>query len=148
MHLSVVPSRATHQAALRVIRKKNGAVFIGKYAKSGAKVWSSHMAKLIEPYKPEQAISTPVKVDIAWVFPYPKNAPRGYPGLIYREKRPDLDNMEKGLLDLLVEQEFIMDDSLVVAKHTAKFDGREPMILIRITPLDIAGASDYLQSMC
>lgn len=148
MHLSVVPSRATHQAALRVIRKKNGGVFIGKYAKSGAKVWSSQMAELIRPYKPQEAISTPVKVDIAWVFPYPKNAPKGYANLVYREKRPDLDNMEKGLLDLLVEQGFIMDDSLIVAKHTAKFDGREPMVIIRITRLDIESAPHYLRLFC
>lgn len=135
--LLVEPSRATHQSSLRVMKRRGGGFFVGKYEKSAAKQWSRRLAELLAPYKPCKPLEGPLKVSIAWTFPYPKGtASKRAVKRSWRESRPDLDNMEKGLLDLLVDEGFMLDDSQVTAKHTMKFNGTEPSIFIRIEMLD------------
>lgn len=146
MNINIVPSRSTHQASLRVMRRKGGGFFVGKYAKSGAKLWAKELASKMAPYKPKEPIQGPVCVEIAWVFPYPSGTPykKRLP-LSWRTQRPDLDNMEKGVLDLLTSEGFLLDDSQVVFKLTTKMNGLAPCIKIVIQSLDNQPKTDSLQ---
>lgn len=144
IRLDIEPSRATHQAALRVMRRKGGGFFVGKYEKSAAKQWSRKVAELIRPFKPDKPIEGPVKAVIAWTFPYPKGTPsKRLLERSWRCSRPDLDNMEKGILDILVDEGFMLDDSQVAAKHTMKFNGVDPFVYIHLEPLDIEAESYF-----
>ena len=48
--------------------------------------------------------------------------------------RPDLDNLEKNLFDVLTRLNFWTDDSLVTEKLTSKWWGPKPGIDIEIRP--------------
>ena len=145
MNINIIPSRSTHQAALRVMRRKGGGFFVGKYAKSGAKLWAKELAAKMAPYRPKEPLRGPVCVEIAWVFPYPSSTPdKKRLELSWRMQRPDLDNMEKGVLDLLTSEGFLVDDSQVVFKLTTKMNGVVPCIKIVIRPLDNQPRPDSL----
>lgn len=147
MRLNIHPSRATHQSALRVMKRRGGGFFVGKYAKSGAKKWSNELAEKLRPFKPPRPFSEPVHIDVIWVFDYPKSTPqKNREKYSWRMKRPDLDNMEKGVLDLLTKEGFFLDDSQIVSKFTAKMEGTEPCIIIRIRPLDRGPFSDFVKT--
>lgn len=119
------------------MRRKGGGFFVGKYAKSGAKLWAKQLAEKMAPYKPREPIQGPVMVEIVWVFPYPSGTPaKRQLDLSWRLQRPDLDNMEKGVLDLLTQEGFLVDDSQVVGKLTFKMNGLSPMMKIVVRTLD------------
>jgi Holliday junction resolvase RusA-like endonuclease len=131
------PSRATHQGALRVIRTKSGRTFVGKYASSKAKRWASVLAGEFARYKPEKPLEGPLHVEIIWVFGYPKSTPKKHLGEVrWKTTRPDLDNMEKTVLDVLTEQGFMHDDSQIALKATRKLHGPNPAIIVGIAQLD------------
>lgn len=135
--LNVVPSRSTHQASLRIIRTRSGKSFIGKYSKSSAKQWTSELALLLTPFKKQNALEGALRVCIAWVFPHNKGTSKALLNkTIWKTTRPDLDNMEKGILDVLTEVGIISDDGLICSKETMKMHGAEPKIIIQIFSID------------
>ena len=74
---------------------------------------------------------------VRWTFPFRKSERRsvvkaGLP--ILHTSRPDLDNLEKNLLDVLTRLNFWTDDSLVAVKLTSKWWGPVPGIDISIKP--------------
>ena len=51
----------------------------------------------------------------------------------WRSRRPDLDNLEKLMLDCMTRMQFWKDDSQVYSKDTAKFWSAYPGIAVAIS---------------
>lgn len=95
------------------------------------------LAALLSMHVPDIPFAEPVVIEVRWTFPWRKSERKsvvraGVP--IPHTSRPDLDNLEKNLLDVLTRLNFWMDDSLVSDKRTSKWWGPKPGIDIRICP--------------
>lgn len=87
----------------------------------------------LEPHRPEEPITAGVVLDTVWCFPANGHAD-GEPYL----KKPDTDNLQKGLKDVMTELGWWKDDCLVFSEHVTKVYGRIPGIRIDIE--EIGGA--------
>lgn len=115
------PTKATHQSCLRVMRRRGGGMFVGKYANSKVKLWVSDFSKIIAKHRPSTPYDFPVSLFIKFRFPHLKSSSSEYKkNPQWKTTRPDLDNMEKVILDSLTEQGFFVDDSIVCSKTTEK----------------------------
>lgn len=88
----------------------------------------------------EQPITAPVSLDLTFYMPIPKStsAPRKremLTGKMYHMKRPDLDNLQKFVLDCLNEI-VITDDAQVVEIRARKIYSEKPGTLIRILAMN------------
>lgn len=95
------------------------------------------LAALLSMYAPDVPFAEPVVVEARWTFPWRKSERKkvvkaGVP--VPHTSRPDLDNLEKNLLDVLTRLNFWTDDSLAFDKRTSKWWGPKPGIDIRIRP--------------
>jgi Holliday junction resolvase RusA-like endonuclease len=89
---------------------------------------------LATPFAPPAPLTGPIRLLVDFVIARPKSMRRPV-GFALHTKRPDLDNLEKGLLDILSHSGFWLDDAQICDKHTRKVyaqAGGEPLIRIRI----------------
>lgn len=130
------PTKSTHQSALRVMRRKGGGFFVGKYAKSEIKVWTAMFADAIREYKPKEPWDCPVHLEIGFYFPWPESASqKKKSSTTWKTTRPDLDNSEKTILDTLTAEGFVVDDSVICSKASYKMHSNEPKIAIFLKKL-------------
>lgn len=110
--LEIAPPRTTaQQKGERIIWTGQGPQIM-HYEKETVKNVRRIYAEALTPYKPEKPIEGPVELKIVWR--YKKNKAG------WKTTRPDLDNMEKLLLDTMTQVGFWLDDAQVVMKATAK----------------------------
>lgn len=138
MNVNIIPTKATHQSSLRIMKSKAGHMFVGKFAKSAIKGWIQEFNLKIKQYKPRIPMSGPTEVNIEFYFPWNKTAPKKYIGTEqWKITRPDLDNMEKVVLDSLTSEGFIEDDSIICLKTTSKRHSLYPRIIIKLSSIDL-----------
>ena len=108
-------------------------MFVGKMASSKASMWKKEFIAKILKDRPSKPYDFPLYVEITFEYPFLKKH-KGEVDVLPKTTRPDLDNLEKMVLDGLVEAGYMVDDSLVCSKHTHKlFSVAGPRILIDIT---------------
>ena len=69
--------------------------------------------------------SKPVYVSYMFAFPYPKSMPkykRGSQFRLYKETKPDLDNLQKAINDALNNSVFVDDSQIVSCKAEKYYD--------------------------
>ena len=109
------------------------------YTKKKVRQGENFLAALIAPHRPDVPFSGPVSLFVHWTFPYRKSERKSVTKAgvgVPHTSRPDLDNIEKNLLDVLTRLSFWTDDSLVAEKHTYKCWGPNPGIHVGIEPLE------------
>ena len=135
IRLDCVPPTATAQ--------QKGAMVIGGrvrfYTKAKVRRAESLLASLLMPHRPSVPFSRPVALTATWTFPWRKSERRsvvkaGLP--VPHTSRPDLDNLEKNLLDVMTSLAFWTDDSLVARKDTGKQWGPRPGIDIAVREIE------------
>jgi Holliday junction resolvase RusA-like endonuclease len=77
--------------------------------------WKALVAMAAQPHLPPTPLDGPIKCDITLVFPRPKRLcrKRDYPGMIPMDRKPDRDNCEKAILDMLSGIGMWTDDARV-----------------------------------
>lgn len=85
----------------------------------------------LEPHRPAEPIRGGVVLDVTWCFP-PKGCADGAPWL----SKPDTDNLQKGLKDVMTELGWWADDSQVFSEHVTKIHSRITGIRIDIEEVD------------
>jgi len=100
------------------------------------RVWCAAFAMMARQYRPAEVLRGPLRVDIDAVFTRPSRLHRKADpdGLIWKDTRPDKDNVEKAVLDAL--SEFWVDDAQAVCGETRKFYAERdgvPRVSVRIT---------------
>ena len=126
------PPKTTMQAATRIFKNKHtGQMFIGKMDK--AKSVREELMALFRPYVPKNPYRKPVRVVIEWGYPYLKSVRKRDIGkLIPCITRPDCDNLEKGLFDIMTRMGFWVDDAIVWDVRFRKFYTEEAGIGVEI----------------
>ena len=84
----------------------------------------------LESHRPKEPISGPVVLDVTWCFPA-EGCADGSPWI----KKPDTDNLQKGLKDIMTELGWWRDDCQVFSEHATKLHNRITGIRIDIEEL-------------
>jgi Holliday junction resolvase RusA-like endonuclease len=135
--VNIEPISATHQSSLRVLKTRSGRYFVGKCSNSKIKRWLSDFESQLRKHVPERPIESACFVEMHFGFRHLKSASKkDSVQVIHKTTRPDLDNIEKAVLDSLVRVGFLTDDSIVCQKHTMKFFTPKPHIWVNIRTLD------------
>lgn len=140
--VKIEPTKTTHQSSLRVLRNKRGGFFVGKMSSSPHKKWCNEFERLISTCKPDKPFTNDCFVSISFYFPPLQSARKASKETrTFKNTRPDLDNLEKSVLDSLVRTGFLSDDSIVCQKFSQKFYDKNYGIKINIAPasLDLDG---------
>ena len=134
--LDCIPPTATAQQKGVFVRGGKVRFFTKKKVREG----ENFLAALLSMHAPDAPFSEPVAVKVRWTFPWRKSERKsivtaGNPKP--HTSRPDLDNLEKALLDVMTRLNFWTDDSLVTEKSTSKWWGPKPGIDIEVRPVGI-----------
>lgn len=107
--MAMNPPTATAQE--KFINTKTGKIGMKTEARAARSKLLAHLAE----YRPETPFTGPVHVEIGWLY---KNDSKEE--LSWNISKPDLDNLEKDLLDCMTKLKFWKDDSQVCMKYTEK----------------------------
>ena len=105
------PSSVTQQQKGETIIKGR----IHHYEKKNVREAKDALRWQLKPYVPKEPLGGPIALKIEWRFEL-KRCKRRF----WKVTRPDLDNLEKGLLDVLTDMNFWNDDAQVCVKQTIK----------------------------
>lgn len=84
----------------------------------------------LAPHAPPAAYDGPLRLTVKWLFP------RGrYPDGSYKFTRPDTDNLQKALKDIMTRLHFWHDDAQVASEIVEKFWAETTGIYIEVIPL-------------
>ena len=133
-----IPSNSSHQGSLRILKKKDGSQFVGKFASSKAKKWENELLTLFAPHAPKLVPDCPVMVSCVWVFPWRKSETKKNRarGLLPKDTKSDADNLWKGIGDVLTRLGFYKDDSQIYDLQLKKFWGNDTGIGIVVKEWD------------
>jgi Holliday junction resolvase RusA-like endonuclease len=134
--IDCIPPKATHQASLRIMKRRDGGQFIGKFANSNGKKAQTSLMSMFMPYKPQKPLEGALKLSVVWVYPYRATEPKkNRTGLIPCTTRPDSSNLIKMPEDILTKLGFIQDDSQFSEIEFKKFYGENPYIEVSISKI-------------
>lgn len=131
--IDCIPPKTTAQATTRIFRNRaTGKMFIGKNDK-GRDVREGLMSLFAE-HRPDEMFTTPVKLEVEWVYPYLKTIRKRDIGKkIPCTTRPDSDNICKFVQDIMTRLAFWTDDSLVWDLRFKKYYAPTPCIKVKIS---------------
>ena len=135
-----VPGEPRPQPRPRTFARKFGDKWMARVYDAGtAEGWKSQIAAAAKQYLPQQPIDGAVSLTIYFTMPRPKNHHRANGQLkdstpVLHRSRPDLDNLEKAVMDALTQLGFWDDDAQVAVKHTTKAYGPNIGATITIEP--------------
>lgn len=97
-----------------------------------AKVKAAHRALVahLAPHAPGEPFAGRVILHVTFTFPVPLTMRRQW-GPIPHCKRPDLDNLLKGVLDALEPAGWVTDDARIYSLHAEKYYGEPEGLQIR-----------------
>jgi len=125
--LDIIPPTTTAQQ--HKVRVVNGRPFF--YDTKEIKAAKKVLKEALEPYIPEEPITGPIELKTLWMFPCKSHRPG-----TYRTTRPDTDNIEKILKDVMTGLGYWKDDALVAKETVTKIWAEDtPGIVIEINPL-------------
>ena len=133
--LKMIPPTATaQQKGERVI---NG--YVHHYKKKNVAAAEAILRDALLPYVPAEPITeTPIRLVARWLFPYPKSARKHQPGRKrWKITRPDTDNLNKLLKDVMTDMGFWKDDALISEECICKAYDDEPGIEITIREMEV-----------
>ena len=132
--LKMVPPTATaQQKGERVVGGH-----IHHYKKRNVAAAEAVLRDALLPYILSEPITEqPIWLRTYWMFPYPKSAKKHLPDHErFKITRPDADNLNKMLKDVMTDMGFWKDDALIAIEEVWKMYSDEPGIVIRIETLN------------
>ena len=111
--------------------------YIHHYKKKNVAAAEAVLRDALLPYVPDEPIAEkPIRLRTVWMFPYPKSAKKHQPGWgRWKITRPDTDNLNKLLKDVMTDMGFWKDDALICSELNEKLYADEPGIVIAIDTL-------------
>jgi Holliday junction resolvase RusA-like endonuclease len=131
--IQCVPPRTTHQAGNRIFKRKGGGYFIGKSQKH--KRTKSYLKNHLSLNAPPSPYSGNIKIKVLWIYPWRSNETKKNKqlGIMPCNKRPDCDNIAKGLLDAMQETKWFADDGNIYNLNITKYYGEQFGIYIEMS---------------
>lgn len=126
--LKMDPPTATSQENKTAV--VNGRIM--HYKSKGAKQTFSVLTAALRPFAPAVPLDGPLKLECLWKF----RANKTHPHSSWKTTRPDTDNLQKALKDVMTRLGYWKDDSLVCHEEVGKIWSDDPGIDIRVYPLE------------
>lgn len=133
--LEVDPPTATAQE--KQVRVVGGRPMF--YDKPAAREAKKLLTGALRRYAPEEPFRGPVELYVCWQFPKRKADRFGGTEWKYKDTKPDTDNLQKGLKDVMTRLGFWIDDAQVARETASKIwvdDGGDVGLLIWIGSLE------------
>lgn len=133
--LKMIPPTATaQQKGERVVGG-----YIHHYKKKNVAAAEAILRDALLPYVPAEPIADqPIWLTVRWMFPYPKSARKHQPGWSrWKITRPDTDNLNKLLKDVMTDMGFWKDDALICQEIICKMYDDEPGIWISVRTTEV-----------
>ncbi len=124
--MAKVPTKTHQQKQVRIVKGKPVFYEPAELKAVRAKL-QAHLAK----YVPAQKYTGAVRLVTKWCFPITGKHQDGE----YKTTRPDTDNLQKMLKDVMTSLGYWTDDALVASEITEKFWAKIPGIYIAIEEL-------------
>lgn len=124
------PTKTYQTHKVRVI--KNKPVFYEPPELAAAR---SKLTGYLALHVPPKKYTGPVRLVVKWLFPLTGKHREGE----WRTSRPDTDNLQKMLKDIMTQLGYWVDDALVVSEITEKFWAVTPGIYVYIADLERCG---------
>ena len=129
--LNIEPPKATAQQKGAFICNNKIRFFEKSKVKSAREILYSALL----PFRPSETLKGPVNLKVKFFFTYRKSEKKSITKnnlIVPHIVRPDLDNLEKLLLDVMTAMQFWKDDSQVCVKWTEKHFAPKGKIEIEI----------------
>lgn len=122
--LPIIPPTVTHQ------QKKIGVAHGKPYTYEPAKLKDARqkLTSYLAKYAPEQPYEGAIRLLVKWCFPVTGKHQNGE----YKTTKPDTDNLQKLLKDVMTDLKFWKDDALVASEIIEKFWADVPGIYIEV----------------
>lgn len=113
--IKCIPPKSTAQASLRIMKRKDGTQFVGKFAKSKGKKTQNELMTLLGEFVPPAPLEGALRVSVEWTYPWRKAESKKNRAIGYLSctTRPDVDNLCKLLFDCMTRLGYWGDDSLI-----------------------------------
>lgn len=122
-----LPTVTAQQKGVRVVHGKP--MF---YEKNEVKEARRIFAAALMPYAPEQPLDSPVRLVCDWYF-----FSKSHKANTWRTTRPDTDNLQKLVKDVMTDCGFWLDDSQVCWETVRKkWTRAEPALVIKVEELE------------
>lgn len=127
--LPIIPPTCTHQEKQVNCKNKKPVFYEPQELKEARSKLEAHLAQ----HTPKAKYTGPVQLVTKWCFPIKGNHLPGE----WKATKPDTDNLQKLLKDVMTQLGYWKDDAQVASEITEKFWASQPGIYIRITPLEV-----------
>lgn len=119
--LACTPPRVTKQMKKTTCRKVRGKWIPVPVDTPELKEATQLFMELLLPYRPQTPLDGPLLFTLVWHFDHNMSASEDVKrNLVWMDTAPDLDNMEKLILDTIAKMGFIANDSRIALKLTGK----------------------------
>lgn len=125
--LSIKPPTTTHQEKQVTVVKGKPQFYEPEELKAARSKLEAHLSR----YRPVKKFTGAVRLVTKWCFPIKGNHQNGE----YKTTRPDTDNLQKLLKDVMTALGFWTDDALVASEIVEKFWAEVPGIYVSIEEL-------------
>ncbi len=133
--IDCIPPKTTAQAAARIMKRRDGTMFVGKFANGKGKAVQNDLMSLFAPHRPDKPLEGAVDVSIVWAYPWRKSETKRNRALgsMPCTTRPDVDNLCKTILDIMTRLAYWTDDGQVYRLTICKYWSDRPGIGLTIT---------------
>ena len=122
------PPTITHQEKKIRTSKGRPVVYEPPELKEARAKLTAHLAQ----YAPAEPMQAPVAITAIWCFAADRNHAHGTP----KTTKPDIDNMQKLLLDCMTKVNFWHDDSVIASANFQKWWSDVPGIYIKVERME------------
>lgn len=126
--MAMLPPTITQQEKSITIRNGKPVVYEPAELKQAREKLRAHLAKHV----PQKSFTGPVWLGVKWCFPICGRHRDGE----YKATKPDTDNLEKMLKDVMEDLGFFKNDAQVASEHVEKFWAKVPGIYIVMESLE------------
>lgn len=109
----------------RIGRRKDGSMYV--YEDRALKEARVFLRTKVQPHSPEEPMQGPIRLIVKWLFPKGRHRNGEY-----KITKPDTDNLNKMLKDVMTDAGFWKDDAQVASEIIEKFWADIPGIYVQV----------------
>lgn len=105
-----------------------------------------HRSYIRDKYPHFDLLTTAISVTFIYLFEYPKSMSKNKRYIHFKETRPDIDNLNKYIMDM-GNGVLWCDDSIIVNEDSAKMYGDKDLTILHIRHVDASNLTRVLEKM-
>jgi crossover junction endodeoxyribonuclease RusA len=121
----------------RIIGSK-GKSFVQHYQPAKVRNNARDLALLMAPHRPATPLEGPLRMELTFQWSWPKSMSKRKRarGLVYRETKPDCENLLKQLNDVMERSGFFRNDAQIADLHVRKVWTDSPGVQVTLSRLE------------